>query len=106
MAEDAAAKRHVNRRLSYIKDQCPQPVYSTNMNDPGLVLLNLCNAARQEGADFPTIWNGMLKGNGIVAGVPGARSTPFGPVVEVPLTTGEHLEFGPRGFSLRDAAAR
>jgi hypothetical protein len=72
------------------------------VEDPGQALLDMCNAARQEGADFPTIWNGMLKGNGIVAGMPTTRSTPFGPVVEVPLTTGQYLEFGPSGgFSLR-----
>jgi hypothetical protein len=67
----------------------------------------MCNAARQEGADFPTIWNGMLRGNGIVAGMPTSRSTPSGPIVEVPLTTGQHLEFGPSGaFSIREGAAR
>jgi len=80
--------------------------FLTSMNDPGRVLLDLCCAARQEGADFPTIWKGMLKSNGIVAGMPASRSTQFGPVVEVPLTTGQHLEFGPSGFSLRERAAR
>jgi hypothetical protein len=76
------------------------------MDDPGRALLDLCNAARQEGADFSAIWNGMLKDNHIVAGVPASRSTPFGPLVEVPLTTGGHLEFGPHGFSLRQITSR
>jgi hypothetical protein len=71
------------------------------MDAPARALLNLCNAARQDGADFSTIWNGMLKRNRMVAGVPTSRSTQFGPVLAVPLTTGEHLEFGPQGFSLR-----
>jgi hypothetical protein len=76
------------------------------MDDPGQALLNLCNAARQDGADFPTIWKGMLKDNRIVAGMPASRSTPFGPLLEVPLTTGEQLEFGPHGFSLREITSR
>jgi hypothetical protein len=74
--------------------------------ESGRALLNLCNAARQKGSDFAAIWNGMLKHNRIVAGVPASRSTPFGPVVGMPLTTGEHLEFGPHGFSLRDITPR
>jgi hypothetical protein len=44
----------------------------------------------------------MLKANAIVAGIPMSHSSPFGPVLDVPLITGEHLEFGPHGFSLRE----
>jgi len=57
-------------------------------------LLQCCRAALATGADFPTIWNEMLKRHPLVAGIPEQSRGADGPVLDVPLVTGARLRFG------------
>ena len=60
-------------------------------------LLETCLAAQRGGLDFPTIWRLILDGHPLVAGIP--ISEP-GPVLVVPLVTGDQLHFTDK-FSLK-----
>lgn len=64
-------------------------------------LLTACNAQKNQGADFPTIWNDILKGHPYVAGSPIQDSGKDGPILRIPLITGGFLVFLGSGFSLR-----
>ena len=70
------------------------------MGDVTIELLEACNAARREGADFPTIWEKVLKGHRFVAGMPVQGWDVGGPVLEVRLITGQRIRFGVTGFSI------
>jgi hypothetical protein len=63
-------------------------------------LLKRCVAARAEGADFPTIWNTILKGNRLVVGHPVQGIENGAPVMRIPLLNNQHLVYGRDGFSL------
>jgi len=64
-------------------------------------LLQMCIAAHLGGADFPTAWNEILKTNPLVSGFPvQGENNEDGPVLEVPLVTGQRLIFGSDGFSI------
>ena len=63
-------------------------------------LLNACNAERNKGADFPTIWKNVLKVHPYVAGSPIQGSGEDGPILKIPLITGQVLVFLGSGFSL------
>jgi hypothetical protein len=69
---------------------------SVSAND----LMQACNAARDTGADFPTIWETVLKRHPLVATVPVQGTTDHGPVLEVPLITGQKILFQSTGFSI------
>jgi hypothetical protein len=60
-------------------------------------LMQACNAARHAGADFPTIWETVLKKHPLVASVPVQGITDHGPVLEVPLITGQKILFRSTG---------
>lgn len=63
-------------------------------------LLQQCVAARRSGADFPTVWNTILRNHPFVAGQPVQAIEDGAPVLKVPLVTGHHLVFGPDGYSI------
>lgn len=63
-------------------------------------LVRECNFTRSKGADFPTIWQTMLKMHPYVAGPPVQDWDEQGPILKVPLITGRHLIFGASGFRL------
>jgi hypothetical protein len=76
--------------------------------DTATDLVRFCAAARRAGADFPTIWNTLLKGHPLVAGIPiqsldGTRS-----ILEIPLVTGHRITYEPdvREFGLSAGGAR
>jgi hypothetical protein len=69
--------------------------------NPGVEqLLKRCAAAKTEGADFPTIWNTILKGNRLVIGHPVQALQNGVPVLRIRLLNNQYLVHGPNGFSL------
>ena len=54
-------------------------------------LLRKCLAARTEGADFPTVWQTVLRGDPLVAGIPRQTITEDRAQLEIPLVTGHQL---------------
>lgn len=64
-------------------------------------LVERCNAERNNGADFPTIWREVLKAHPYVCGLPIQDSNEDGPILRVPLITGKFLVFLGPHFSLR-----
>jgi len=63
-------------------------------------LLRECNLERHKGADFPTIWTTILKGHPYVAGLPEQGKDAAGPLLLIPLITGQQLIFDGSAFSL------
>ncbi|TIU01403.1 MAG: hypothetical protein E5W55_00445 [Mesorhizobium sp.] len=61
-------------------------------------LVRECNQSRSKGADFPTIWQTMLKGHSYVSGPPVQDRDEHGPLLSIPLITGRHILFGGSGF--------
>ncbi|PDQ20555.1 hypothetical protein CN311_13590 [Mesorhizobium sanjuanii] len=70
------------------------------MTDVVARLLNACNAEKNKGADFPTIWKTILKVHPYVAGSPIQDSGEEGPMLRIPLITGQFLVFLGSNFSL------
>lgn len=70
-----------------------------SVKDVATRLLETCNRLRSGGADFPTIWSSVLKTHPYVAGLPIQDRGAYGPVLRIPLITGQHLLFE-SGFSL------
>ena len=70
------------------------------MADVANELLQACNSASRDGADFPTIWQKILKGNIFVTGTPIQGINNEGPTLEIPLLTGQRLIFGAKVISL------
>jgi hypothetical protein len=71
------------------------------MKDAVTVLLDECTAARGRGLDFPTIWHELLKLHPLVAGIPSSIASAAGPILRIPLRTGQYLLFDLIGFTLR-----
>jgi hypothetical protein len=63
-------------------------------------LLERCASAKADGADFPTIWNTILKGNRLVVRHPVQALENGNPVLRVRLLNNQHLVYGPDGFSI------
>lgn len=63
-------------------------------------LVDACNSAREKGSDFPTIWKEVLKAHPCVRGLPIQDSGEGGPVLKIPLITGQFLVFLGSHFSL------
>jgi hypothetical protein len=63
-------------------------------------LLRKCVEARMKGADFPTVWQTILKGHPLTAGVPVSRVEGGQPVLAVPLITRQQLEYRTDGYSI------
>lgn len=59
-------------------------------------LLAACIKAALGGADFPTVWNSILRRHPIVAGAPVQRMDGTTALLEVPLLHGRRLVVGPR----------
>jgi hypothetical protein len=66
-------------------------------------LVQLCNEAVRKGNDFPAVWSKVLRGNGLVAGIPQTRLERKRPVLEIWLITGERLVFDreTKGFKVK-----
>jgi hypothetical protein len=64
-------------------------------------LMQLCNELVRKGADFPTVWNTVLRGNAVVAGIPQSRLEGKRPVLEIWLITGERLVFDSQAREFR-----
>ena len=65
------------------------------MSEKAKKLLQTCTSAQLNGADFPTIWQEILKKHPfVVAGLPVQGSNGEGPTLEVPLLNGQRLIFG------------
>ena len=56
-------------------------------------LFKKCACACREGADFPTVWHTLLKGNPLVAGIPRQRLDGPRALLEVPLISGYCLVY-------------
>lgn len=63
-------------------------------------LLRLCETARQEGKDFPTVWNTILKRHPLVLGAPSHEVVDGEARIVVRLVTGQRLLSAISGFSL------
>lgn len=70
------------------------------MSDIVSGLLAACNAEKNKGLDFPTIWKTMLKGHPYVTGSPIQDIGENGPILKIPLITGQVLVFLGSNFSL------
>jgi hypothetical protein len=57
------------------------------LDNTSTALLGKCLAAREEGADFPTVWHDILKGHPLVKGLPVQRDGGL----EIALITGQRL---------------
>jgi hypothetical protein len=68
--------------------------------DSSSKLLAACVAARQDGKDFPTIWQDILKGHPTVLEIPATVMIGGESVLAIPLITGQRLIFGEAGFSI------
>ncbi len=64
-------------------------------------LLQQCVAARVSGADFPTVWQNILRNHPLVIGPPIQRLEGQAPVLEIRLITGQRLIYDDKGFALR-----
>jgi hypothetical protein len=63
-------------------------------------LLAKCTAAKRDGADFPTIWQTILKGHPLVIGPPVQRLEGEEAVLEVSLINGQRILLGQTGYRL------
>jgi hypothetical protein len=63
-------------------------------------LVEKCAAARASGADFPTVWNTILRGKTLVAGIPVQAIRDGQPVLKVRLITNQYIVYGPDGYSI------
>jgi hypothetical protein len=63
-------------------------------------LLNECTAAKKAGADFPTIWQTILKPHPLVMGPPVQRLEGSEAVLEVSLINGQRIVLDQRGYRL------
>jgi hypothetical protein len=63
-------------------------------------LLEECTAAKEAGADFPTIWQTILKSHPLVMGPPVQRLEGREPVLEVSLINGQRIVLDQRGYRL------
>ena len=70
------------------------------MFDSSSKLLAACVAARQDGKDFPTIWQKIAKRHPAVLGIPVSVRIGDETVLSIPLLSGQRLIFGEAGFWL------
>jgi hypothetical protein len=54
-------------------------------------LVRTCLVAKAQGADFPTVWQTVLRGNPLVVGIPRQTITETHARLEIPLITGHHV---------------
>jgi hypothetical protein len=65
------------------------------VNDVAWELARTCEAAARGGADFPTIWQSILKSHPLVAGLPIQRLEAGRPLLEIPLTLPHRIVHDP-----------
>lgn len=63
-------------------------------------LLEACNQARRDGADFPSIWWQIQEPHPLVLGIPTQTMDNDGPALDICLQTGQRLRFGREHFIL------
>jgi len=63
-------------------------------------LVGTCMKARSEGADFPTVWNTILKSHRLVAGPPVQATRDGEPELRIRLITGHDLVFRSDSYSI------
>ncbi len=63
-------------------------------------LLELCVAAKRSGADFPTVWQTILRGHPLVVGPPVSRLDGGAAILEVSLINGQRLIHDHVGYRL------
>jgi hypothetical protein len=63
-------------------------------------LLQACDHAREEGMDFPAVWNTLLKRHPLVMGLPTHRVVGGEAQIIVVLLTGHKLVSSASGYSL------
>jgi hypothetical protein len=63
-------------------------------------LVKRCEEAHASGADFPTVWQTILRGDPAVLGLPVQAMKNGQPVLRVRLVTGHDLVRGPHGYSV------
>ena len=71
-----------------------------SQNDTVRDLLRRCSAEKQRGADFPSIWNNILRRHPLVFSAPVQVLEGGEAKLAVPLITGQSLVYGDAGFSL------
>ena len=76
------------------------------MDTTGRKLTAACLAAADTGADFPTVWQTILKGHPDVAGPPIQRMEGSTALLEIPLVTGERIVVGPGAKDYRRSIGR
>jgi hypothetical protein len=64
-------------------------------------LLALCEQARREGGDFPSIWSTILQPHPLVIGMPQHEIEDGETLIVVALLSGETLVSSARGFRLK-----
>jgi hypothetical protein len=89
----------LGRRLPDI-GRTESSIFSMSKNDTVRDLLRICMAERQKGADFPSIWNSILKRHPLVFSAPVQLLEEGEAKLAVPLITGQKLVYGAVGFSL------
>jgi len=65
-------------------------------------LVERCVAAKRDGADFPTVWNTILRHNRLVAGQPVQAMEAGEPFLTVLLITNQRLVHRGGSFSLQE----
>ena len=63
-------------------------------------LLKKCMGAKRDGADFPTIWQTILKGHPLVKGPPVQRLEGREAVLEIWLINGQRIVLDQSGYRL------
>lgn len=63
-------------------------------------LLQTCIAAKHEGADFPTVWQTILRGHPLVIGPPVSRLDGDVAILEINLINGQRIVHDRAGYRL------
>ena len=70
------------------------------MSDMASKLLATCIAAKRDGADFPTVWQTILRGHPLVIGPPVSRLDGDVAILEVSLINGQRIVHDHAGYRL------
>jgi hypothetical protein len=70
------------------------------MNGTADQLLRRCNAALEGGADFPTVWNSLLRQHDLVSGLPVQEMGAGKAKLVIQLVTGQRLVFDSAAMKL------
>jgi hypothetical protein len=63
------------------------------VDETSSVLLQRCASAARDGADFPTVWDSILRRHRLVTGPPVQAIRDGHPRLEIPLMTGQSIVF-------------